>query len=724
VLPEGGALTNRYIYDQQFNTLRITDARGRAVESYVLDIQDRPATVTNLEGQTMTVSYGVAEYVKSLCRFDGTVVTNEPDSDGRLWRVHCADTTNTFGYLRNDLLRAAGNEAGIISNAYNAANQLTETVGVSPGGAVSYTYWPAGQVSNVTSAAGDCAYSYDGAERVTAIESPEGGFLYTYDPNNGLVAEVAFTNSGMTACYDYDVMDRVTSITWRDSVGSALRSLAYEYNDAGMVTEVKCGDGKRRRFQYDGLDRLTGETGWDASGRCVTNETYAYDEVGNRIRKQGEYSSVSYTYPYGTAGNRLSEYSVSVETPRPRGSLFVLDGRGTGGAVRGRTVQAATNAYLYDAAGCITTVVSSASTTDSTLRLKWNNLYQLTSVVEDGVPAESYAYDALGRRVAVSAGAAATHLIYDGIHVVAEVDADGSLTRSYTYGPGIDSILAMTSHGPTSTNVYYFMTDHLGSVHAVTDASGTIVESYEYDAWGRVLGVYDGAGKELDCSAVGNRFLWQGREYSWPIHVATGGNGLYFFRARWYDPNTGRWLSKDPIGIAGGLNQYVFCGNNPINFRDPWGLWNVELGGGWGIAGKIVLGHNSGRWTLNITGGLGAGLMGSLDTDDTGFGHVSEGFGIGIQVLAEASGELGPLASLGGAARLYADADTCDNAEGGWEVFGNANALSRSQIRGLRGVLRSNPRQAKVDPVIEPFRSDSVGGGGLIFGGIGARLSW
>jgi RHS repeat-associated protein len=66
-------------------------------------------------------------------------------------------------------------------------------------------------------------------------------------------------------------------------------------------------------------------------------------------------------------------------------------------------------------------------------------------------------------------------------------------------------------------------------------------------------------------SAIGNRYLWQGREYSWQT-------GLYFFRARWYDPITGRWLSNDPIGINGGLNQYVFCGDNPVNFRDPFGL--------------------------------------------------------------------------------------------------------------------------------------------------------
>ena len=100
---------------------------------------------------------------------------------------------------------------------------------------------------------------------------------------------------------------------------------------------------------------------------------------------------------------------------------------------------------------------------------------------------------------------------------------------------------------------------------AIRDGAGAIVESYEYDAWGNVLAVRDGSGNPLSESAFGNRFLFQGREYSWAT-------GQYNFRARWYDPETGRWLSNDPIGISGGLNLYAFCANNAIIFYDPYGL--------------------------------------------------------------------------------------------------------------------------------------------------------
>jgi RHS repeat-associated protein len=202
--------------------------------------------------------------------------------------------------------------------------------------------------------------------------------------------------------------------------------------------------------------------------------------------------------------------------------------------------------------------------------LTWNARYQLTEVRTNGAAAERLGYDALGRRCWTWDGSATNWHVYDGPHVVADVDATGGVVRSYVWGPGIDNLLSLTVHTGVTPRVYLAVRDHLGTVHALVDESGAVVESYRFDAWGRVLGVYDGQGTPLQQSAIGNRFLWQGREYSWAT-------GLYYFRARWYDPVTGRWLSNDPIGISGGLNQYVFCGNNPVNFVDPWGLARYEF---------------------------------------------------------------------------------------------------------------------------------------------------
>jgi len=230
----------------------------------------------------------------------------------------------------------------------------------------------------------------------------------------------------------------------------------------------------------------------------------------------------------------------------------------------------------YDVSGNTTNLVSNDG---RELSLQWDERYRLTSVEgRDGSPqpSVSYSYDVLGRKVSRTAGvspAEVEYYVYNGHQVAADLDGNGNVIRSYTWGPGIDNLLSMTLH-PAITNstdltistplTLYPIKDHQNSVLAFTDSSGTMVETYEYDAWGSVT-VFDSSGAEINSSNIGNRYLWQGREYD-------SATGLYYFRARWYDPETGRWLSKDLIGIAGGLNLYVFCGNNPVNFVDPLGL--------------------------------------------------------------------------------------------------------------------------------------------------------
>jgi RHS repeat-associated protein len=111
----------------------------------------------------------------------------------------------------------------------------------------------------------------------------------------------------------------------------------------------------------------------------------------------------------------------------------------------------------------------------------------------------------------------------------------------------------------------------LKSALALANSSGSIVESYVYDAYGNVT-IRNGSGTVIPTSAFGNRFLFQGREYDYTTQ-------LYHFRARWYDPETGRWLSNDPIGISGGLNLYAFCSNDPVNFVDPMGTYSKNKQG-------------------------------------------------------------------------------------------------------------------------------------------------
>jgi RHS repeat-associated protein len=215
----------------------------------------------------------------------------------------------------------------------------------------------------------------------------------------------------------------------------------------------------------------------------------------------------------------------------------------------------------YNTEGCVTQL-NRANKVDIS-SLSWNAEYQLTGTTVGGVTV-SYTYDVLGRKASRAAGANTEYYIYDGIDLVAEMDGAGNVVRTYTYGPGMDDILSMTIHGSSGTTNYYYLKDLSNTVLALANSSGSIVESYVYDAYGNVT-IKNGSGTVIPTSAYGNRFLFQGREYDYTTQ-------LYHFRARWYDSETGRWLSNDPIGISGGLNLYAFCSNDPVNFVDPMGL--------------------------------------------------------------------------------------------------------------------------------------------------------
>jgi RHS repeat-associated protein len=126
-----------------------------------------------------------------------------------------------------------------------------------------------------------------------------------------------------------------------------------------------------------------------------------------------------------------------------------------------------------------------------------------------------------------------------------------------------DSIRMDKFEGDTFTS-YYYHTDANGSVTAITDASGQLVERVTYDIYGMPT-FWDAAGNKISKSSIGNNILFHGREYDTELN-------LYYFRARYYDPIMGRFLSTDPIGYADSMNLYQGFNMNPVNFIDPMGL--------------------------------------------------------------------------------------------------------------------------------------------------------
>jgi len=168
----------------------------------------------------------------------------------------------------------------------------------------------------------------------------------------------------------------------------------------------------------------------------------------------------------------------------------------------------------------------------------------------------TYEYDAMGRLARRVGPEGTTEYIYDGDHMLlGRTIPPGSTTAfvtEYSYFPGVDRPHAMVR----GANAWYYATDHPGNVVGLVGAYNTATNQYRYDPWGQITSSSEGVAQPLKYAAR-------------PLDAVTG---LYNMRARWYDPHMGRWVSEDPIGLAGGINPYAYANNSPTNHRDPSGL--------------------------------------------------------------------------------------------------------------------------------------------------------
>jgi RHS repeat-associated protein len=203
-----------------------------------------------------------------------------------------------------------------------------------------------------------------------------------------------------------------------------------------------------------------------------------------------------------------------------------------------------TTSYTYDANGNLTS--------DGTKTYIWNALNQLVEVKEGTTTIATFEYDGGGRRTEKSAAGLTHHYIYDVEDIVEErISGSNSNTRRYYHGAGIDEPLARKN---SSDVVTYYLADHLGSIVQETSSVGAVTLEREYDPSGQLLQ-----------AAMSSGYAFSGREWDSDI-------GLYYYRARYFDPRRALFVSEDPSRLRAGPNLYTFVGNQPTNRIDPYGL--------------------------------------------------------------------------------------------------------------------------------------------------------
>jgi len=265
--------------------------------------------------------------------------------------------------------------------------------------------------------------------------------------------------------------------------------------------------------------------------------------------------------------------------------------------------------YAYDANGNLETKTDKGNG-DSTVYTydAENQLIQVQAFTLAGgstpILVAEYRYDALGRRIEKNVNGVITRYIYDNEDIAVELDGANLVRANYAHGPGIDEPLTVFRGAEGGLFVYH--ADGLGSITDLTDATGTVARSYTYDSFGQIV---DQTG------SVTNPYTYTAREFD-------PETGLYYYRARHYDPTIGRFLQEDPIQFLGGVNFYVYVGNNSVLYVDPGGqgvlgigvLVGAGVGALSGIAGALA---QEGTWAdVAIAGavGLAAGaLVGAVD---------------------------------------------------------------------------------------------------------------
>ena len=468
---------------------------------------------------TESRNYDTAGNLTSLTHFNGVATTYTYDSLNRLLsRATPGETTASFTYTPTGKYLTSTAGDGTVNYTYDSLDRLTTKA--TPEGTLSYTYDAAGHVASIQSSntnGANVSYTYDDLDRLSTVVdnhlSGNNTTTYTYDAASNL-GTVAYPN-GLQSSFTYDALNRLTAM----NAGTA--SYSYQLGPTGNRTQASESNGRTLNWTYDGIYRLTNEAITNDPNSVNGSVAYGLDPVGNRLSDTSSLAGIS----TGSFGYNADD-EVSTETYDNNGNTLTTGGK----------------SFTYDAEN------------------------HLTGMSVSGT-AVSIVYDAFGNRVSKTANGVTTkYLVEDdvnptGLPQVMEETVGGAVQRVYTYGLQRVSEYQVVNSAWTPSFYGY---DGSGSVRQLTSSTGSVTDTYEYDAFGNELN---------HTGTTPNNYLYRGEQWDPDL-------SLYYLRARYYNPLTGKFLSRDPlpghITIPGTLHKYLYASADPVNRIDPFGQEDEE----------------------------------------------------------------------------------------------------------------------------------------------------
>jgi RHS repeat-associated protein len=558
---------------------------------------------------TTTLTYDNNGNVSSSAAPLGRTTGDQYDALNRLKQITDPNAGITkLGYDANDNLASVIDPRNLTTTYFhNGFGDVTQLV--SPDTGTSYsTFDSGGNLKTTTDARGAVGtYSYDALNRVTQVAYTDQTINFTFDTGtNGVGHLTAAADANHSMSWAYDALGRVTGKG--QTIGTVTQSVGYSYTNGDLITLVTpsgqtvvysyvnhrinsilvngaailsavtydpfgpanawtWGNGTTvsRTFDQDGnpsqfvtagvtngytVDNASRITGLSDSGLSTNSWTFGYDLL-DRVNS-GTSSAITEGYTYDANGNRLTTTGAVPSTETVASSSNQISST-SGSIVR---------TYSYDAAGNTLGYGSNAYT--------FNQRGRMSSANVGG--ATYYVYNALGQLIEKYFTGGTTLLVYDEAgHILGEYTATGALIQE-TIWMGDVPVATLQPNG-SGISIYYVHTDHLGTPRKITRPSdNALMWRWDPDTYGTVNPNTNPSG--LGVFNYNLRFPGQ---YYMPE------TGLYYNYFRDYDPQTGRYIESDPVGLFGGINTYSYAQSNPISLIDPSGTQAA-------VAAPVVIG--------------------------------------------------------------------------------------------------------------------------------------